>query len=340
MVLDALLCAAVVGVLPGVLPGRLFTSRRTLLAIGGAAAASSQTAFAAPATVPLPLTGRLGAASKLSVPLRDLGVASQTGQLHYPNWLLGSWRLHNAITGFTMPLGSAFADGFTAYSARDDIHREVAYDYSMRFLAAPVGEDAAAEAAGFGVIQDRAYNAAEETRAFLEDDGVRVERSRYSSDRQVAPHGLIILELEEDGAEAARTTIQLEVQWCQWQLLENGAFVTDEMILQRLTTSGVAGQQPISEFTCIESITCFEPPRREARRGSGQSERETVRARNRLAQYLLPSAALDGKVPSKAESRADRMAALAGGRAVTFFDYDWTLTRAGSGELPLTGRPV
>jgi hypothetical protein len=66
------------------------------------------------------VTSRLAAARSLSVPLRDLGVPSQSGPLRYPEWLLGSWRLHNAIKAFSMPLGSAFADGFTQYSARSD----------------------------------------------------------------------------------------------------------------------------------------------------------------------------------------------------------------------------
>uniref|UniRef100_A0A7S4J4E8 Uncharacterized protein n=1 Tax=Prymnesium polylepis TaxID=72548 RepID=A0A7S4J4E8_9EUKA len=149
---------------------------------------------------------------------------------------------------------------------------------------------------------------------------------------------MIELELSEDGATGPRTTIQLEVQWCQWQQLPDGAFLTDEMILQRVTTSGEPGQPEIAEATLIESITRFEPPLQAARRGDrNPAPPGSVRARNRLAQYLLPSPAQQGGgALDPGGARAAKMAALAAGRAVTMFDYEWRLTPTAE-DLPITG---
>ena len=85
-------------------------SRRLLLLAGCTTAPwlrpATRRAFAADGRAP-PLSPRLDA-STLS-PLTAFGVPSRTGELHYPPYLLGTWRVTNTISGFAMPLGAAFS---------------------------------------------------------------------------------------------------------------------------------------------------------------------------------------------------------------------------------------
>lgn len=98
-----------------------------------------------------------------------------------------------------------------------------------------------------------------------------------------------------------------------------GAFVTDELITQRVVTSaGDRWTGPEEERMLIETITRFEPPHASA----ASNGVRTIRARNRIAQYLAPQ---PGQ-PGRREQRAVALAGLAEGRAVAIYDYEWELT--------------
>ena len=80
----------------------LLSSRRTALL--GAAALSVpvlQPPLPAFGLLP-PLSPRLDASSL--TPLASL-VPSVAGELRYPSWMLGTWRVTNTVSSFTMPLG-------------------------------------------------------------------------------------------------------------------------------------------------------------------------------------------------------------------------------------------
>ena len=274
-----------------------------------------------------PLAARLGSPASLRQPLRDLGVPTRSGPLHYPKWLLGTWHIRNSIAAFHMPLGTTFADSFELLSATSDVKSEVRYGYTLRWV--PDESLGSSYSGSLCAVQDRAFNAAEETVAFIDDNGVAVERCSYSTTTG-AGHGVLDLQLQESGAGAAgRTAIELSVEWCQWQTLADGAFVTDELVLQRVTN----GVESPSE-SLIEILTRFEPGPRSTP-GAAPTQ---VRARNRIAQYLLPprSSGIDVE-PSV---RAAALYKLAGGRAITMYDYDWLLSCVGGDELPYRSSPV
>lgn len=205
--------------------------RRGVLAAAAAAAVSTPAlgsgSIGSRSVTPPPLAPRLRAASL--VPLRNLGVNSREGALHYPEWLRGTWRVRNEVSSFSMPLGSAFVDEFTRYSANEDITQGVVYNYLLRFVS---DDPSDAQSAGTAlsaattrsageapyVIQDRAFNALEETRAFLgaDADAVSIERSRYSTPAS-APHGCIELLVRDGIPDSPEIAIGLTVDWCQWE---------------------------------------------------------------------------------------------------------------------------
>ena len=177
--------------------------RRGVLAAAAALAVStpslSSGSVGSRSATPPPLAPRLKSSNL--VPLRELGVLSREGPLQYPDWLRGTWRVRNEVARFSMPLGKAFVDDFTQDSAYEDITQGAVYEYSLRFIsalppdapsaaAAPStaarsskiggmmegGQDSTGGMLGGGseairVVQERAYNALEETRAFLGADG-------------------------------------------------------------------------------------------------------------------------------------------------------------------------
>ena len=62
------------------------------------------------------LAQRLATPRAGALELTRPGTASKPDTLHYPGWLLGTWRVTNAIVAFSMPLGSVFVDEFTQQS--------------------------------------------------------------------------------------------------------------------------------------------------------------------------------------------------------------------------------
>lgn len=163
-----------------------------------------------------PRTGRL----QLTKP--DPGT-SKPGTLHYPSWMLGTWKVQNAIVSFSMPLGSAFVDEFVVQSARADVKSEETLSYMLRWVAAepPEGEPELI------AVQDRGFNALQETRAFLGEDG-KCEAAAFALP-SASPHGeLRIAFRDEDAALLNPLTPppplieQLRIEWCQWERLGSG----------------------------------------------------------------------------------------------------------------------
>ena len=272
----------------------------------------------------LPL-GATTLASRLNddmlTPLTDAGMRSLQGELRYPPWLLGTWNVRNALLAYSSPLGDTFVDEYTVASAEDDVRSHWSAGYRLRWIPAPPS----AGAPRLSAVQDRAFNGAQETAAFMDgDDRGEVRAAWSTSDR--APHGLLMIDVPRDGtadgARAAsggvpddRVSIELEVRHCASEELPSGDFVTSELLLQTVRdgSGGARGSPP--EVTLVESITQYEPP--DDRRGA-------VLARNRLAQYLVPPPAGAGA----GSWREAALAALARGRAVSIYDYGWLLVPA------------
>jgi hypothetical protein len=321
------------------------------------------------AVVVPPLSPRLDAKS-LS-PLSGFGVSSRAGELRYPSWLAGSWRVSNTIEQFTMPLGPALVDAFTRAVAEDDVDEAQTLQYTLRFMRVPPpgkadeDEDEKEEEGAIGefpVAQDRAFNAAQETDAFLGPDGGSVRGCQYEV-TPLHPHGRLVLDVldppDEDGKRSSVSSrVELTFEWVQWGVADSGAFVTSELVRQRTTRPPTAFAPALDDTSYLEILTSFArapPPAPRSRRrlaptkrgieGGGDGGRESVvRVRNRLVQYLeLPRSAAGSTSSStpRVRSRPNEVAAsgrdaearamLAGGRAVSFFDYNWKMERIDAG---------
>lgn len=297
------------------------------LLLAGAAAAASP---------PLPLSQRLATprTGRLELTKPDPG-SSRPDTLHYPRWLLGTWAVQNAIVSFSMPLGAAFVDDFVQQSARSDVAKGEELAYTLRWVEAtpPEGEPELVS------VQDRGFNALQETRAFLGEDG-SCENAAFAMP-SAYPHGELRLAFRDEEAALLNPLApspplieQLRIEWCQWERLGAGsdreAFVTSELISQRLLGAR-AGES--EEPMLVESITRFDRGRQPG----------AVRARNRIAMYVPPLTpppsrssapprreaillADGGGGGGRTASRRDvQLAALAGDRAVAVYDYEWTM---------------
>ena len=217
---------------------------------------------------PPPLSPRLGSSS---VELLSEVVPSRVAELRYPSYMIGTWRVRNTLRQFSMPLGSRFLDPFVAAVAQEDLASASTLTYLLRWVAAPRAEQgsprpelalepvstmltpakmAAAAQPGameLGAVQDRAFNAREETDAFLGADGGVVGACTYVVDA-AHPHGALrleVLEPRDDGApalardaagaaarargaasdesaQAAPTSIDLDIEWTQWDEVRAG----------------------------------------------------------------------------------------------------------------------
>ena len=192
------------------------------------------------------------------------------------------------------------------------------------------------------MAQDRRFNAVEETNAFLGPDGGTVRQCVYECCGPMAPHGRLVIEVADaadkdggSGGGGGGTRIELLIMWVQWGAASSGAFVTSELVRQRVTRSPDAYEASAQdETTFLEILTRFEPERFAGGRPASQaSAPQRVRVRNRIANYLsLDGLGDSGLAPQLArETEREARMTLAAGRAVSFFDYDWMLVRAGDG---------
>jgi len=302
--------------------------------------------------------------------------------------MLGTWRVENAVVAFSMPLGSAFVDDFVQQSARADVVGSSALALAQCLLARSLhlptfsplelsspsaphasrppprtqlkGEElsyqlrwvAAPAPAGDGTlmaVQDRGFNALQETRAFLGEDGT-CEAAAFALQAS-APHGELRLAFRDEEAAIINPLKpppplleQLVVECCQWERQraaggEGESFITSELIRQQLL--GAGDEAPMF----VESIVRFD-------RGRAPGK---LRARNRIAMYLPPSAppmppppsaprgpavlltaaagagAGAGAASQRGGGRAVALAALAGERAVAVYDYEWSMQQVTAG---------
>ncbi|CAK0877888.1 unnamed protein product [Prorocentrum cordatum] len=87
----------------------------------------------------------------------------------YPSWLFGEWEVRSRPVAFGEPLGARFVDAETRRAIRGDVEAGAEVAWRSRFYWA--GAPAAAPGP---VVQFRAFNAAQEVRAFLGRGGRQV----------------------------------------------------------------------------------------------------------------------------------------------------------------------
>ena len=107
---------------------------------------------------PEPLSSRLDA-TRLT-PLLSTE-RSMPGDLRYPTWLAGTWRVTTKGAGFAMPLGPRFVEPELVAEAR----KPVRLAYGARFLES---QPPPAGSPSLSVQQDRRFNAIQEEGAFVQ----------------------------------------------------------------------------------------------------------------------------------------------------------------------------
>lgn len=292
---------------------------------------------AATTTIPNLLAARVTSTGELAPP--SAGMESREGDLRYPPWLEGTWRVLNTNGNPTisLPLGPKFVDPLLIEEANAGA---TSRRYLMRFVKA----DAADLNAACGpleeyltVRQDRRFNTMQEEGAFTAPAGFLVERGAYACDA-AHPHGSVLLERLDTDATAAirarasapsgtpsqtyeviqktalRSRSELDIVWAAAEATDDGGFVTSELVVQREMLP--TGEELSTSF--LELLTKFESPRQEGERAS------SLRAHYRVLQYLsLPGMPRSGLL-SRAERALEREAA---GRAVAVLDYGLVLER-------------
>ena len=237
------------------------------------AAALSATLAGVPSPLPAATLAPPSLAQRLATPrfsrlelLKPDLTTSRPDTLHYPSWMLGTWRVENAVVAFSMPLGSAFVDDFVQQSARADVRKAEELSYQLRWVRAP----APAGDGALVAVQDRGFNALQETRAFLGEDGT-CEAAAFAMSAS-APHGELRLGFRDEEAALSnplkpppRLIEQLVIEWCQWQRLgvPGGAgegFVTSELIRQQLLGEGEPPMQVESIVRCISPRSPLDLP--------------------------------------------------------------------------------
>ena len=288
-----------------------------------AAAASIRWPTARPAMAAMDLSSRLDATS-LTPPL---GTESMPGDLRYPAWLAGTWRVTNRGDGFSMPLGPRFVDPELVAEAR----KAVRLQYGARFTKAPL----LAGWPSLSVRQDRRFNEMQEEGAFISSGGFVVERGTYACD-DAHPHGTVLLDVLDtdvagqgllrsaaNGAVDVRPTFRfktaVDILWASWELTDD-AFTTSELTVQRQLVPGANGKSEEVDVTFLELLTRYERP--------ASDQPRVVRARYRVVQYLNLN--IPGVAAPVAVTRAAReLEKKAAGQAISILDYDLLMEAVG-----------
>lgn len=264
--------------------------------------------------------------------------SSVRGDLRYPDWLAGSWRVSNSNykPGLTLPLGERFVDPFLLDQVRSSETRQ----YEMRFAVDTGGLCGPSDdGSGLRVRQDRRFNAIQEENAFNAPAGFLAQRGTFKCDAS-RPHGIVRLDvldtmrepaiesvtpmfssgrplpLEIVRKQAFRSTSELEIVWAASEATDD-AFVTSELLVQR---SLLPPADEVLATAYLELLWKFELP-------AAPEVSTAVRARYRVAQYLgFPGieASRRREQLSKAQRALEREAA---GRAVALLDYDVVLEK-------------
>lgn len=318
------------GVSPESLTGALAssaTSRRVLLSMAATSLVHPPRVRAAET-----LTGRI-LADRLMPPSAS-GAPSAGGDLRYPAWLAGTWRVTNTNgdPAISLPLGPRFVDPLLIEEAQ----RRSSRRYLLRYVDSPT-DGCGPPIAGLSVRQDRRFNAIQEEGAFIEPAGFVVEGGTYMCD-SAHPHGMVKLSILDQDATAGlrdrgdastsgtyevlprvafRSTSELDVVWAAWEPESDVAFVTSELVVQRELLP--TGETLATTF--LEQLTRFERP-------SADQRPAAIKARYRVVVYLsLPGV---GGPRTRTSSRTREERALekdARGQAVAMLDYELAMVR-------------
>lgn len=284
------------------------------------------------------LSDRFDSSGLLMPPLLS-GMESLPGDLRYPSWLAGTWRVTNTNSdpAITFPLGPKFVDPLLV----EEVQRTSSRRYQMRFVqdadsACGPPED------GLPVRQDRRFNNVQEEGAFTAPSGFVIERGAFACDA-AHPHGMVLLDRIDTDATGAvrpravstaigggpspayevvqrvtlRSRSELDILWAACEQVGEDAFLTSEFTVQRETLS--SGEELGISF--LELLTKFERP-------AGAEQPMTARASYKVIQYLSSPPGISRKAPSSRVERAlEREAA---GRAVAILNYDLLLERVDS----------
>jgi hypothetical protein len=219
----------------------LVSRRALLLAVTAVSAPSRSKALDV-----APLLSRFDTTS-LS-PLSE-SVPSAAGDLRYPAWLAGTWRVENTAAGFSMPLGSRFVNPYVIRIAEKEVSTAKKEQYLLRYVDGAVPPEGQPS---LMVRQARPFNTIQEERASGAARGSKVERGTFACNA-AHPHGRILLDVldeQTDGVESSggswealrvfRHQMELDIGWAAWESAvsttttgSSSVFVTSELAVQR-----------------------------------------------------------------------------------------------------------
>eukprot|EP00933_Yihiella_yeosuensis_P056497 TRINITY_DN55703_c0_g1_i1.p1 TRINITY_DN55703_c0_g1~~TRINITY_DN55703_c0_g1_i1.p1 ORF type:complete len:416 (+),score=83.42 TRINITY_DN55703_c0_g1_i1:29-1276(+) len=279
---------------------------------------------AEPESESMSLARRLAKSAKLINPRRRTSAADSANADEmvpakpsvYPAWLFGEWQNAVAPLRYEEPLGERFIDEDTRASVREDFRAQKPsgerkrsdFGWQSRFYTPPPTEDVGGlsgvdlQTMMLGdrpVVQYRAFNAAQEVKAFMGSKAPAVLTQSDAS--QLPPVVVIRYEVLNDSEDAVGSqesllqTIRITLENSQVQASGDNA-ISSELLRQVVYTNGEV--ESIGEFEVITAYKFL-------------SENH-VRARCRIAKYLVPG---------------DTLYEEARSTAVSLVDYDWDMQR-------------
>jgi len=273
----------------------------------------------APWTLPpkIALGHRLGSGMQLINPRGSLQAAATELPL-YPGWLFGEWSLEVQPVAFAEPLGARFVDNVTRDAIRQDFgDKAKVLKWRSRFysptseefaaFAVSTDEETASSNAQFQpavradtsrrsivgpdpVVQHRAFNAANEVRAFLGSDSPEV---LTSADPRAVPMVVRIAFPIDDGESVQGIELSLDASSAE---SAEDNFISSELFRQTVSTNGEV--ESIGDFEVINAYQFVSD--------------EIVRVKNRVVKYLVPG---------------DELYKEAANIGVSLTDYDWIMRR-------------
>eukprot|EP00930_Biecheleria_cincta_P037063 TRINITY_DN25417_c0_g1_i1.p1 TRINITY_DN25417_c0_g1~~TRINITY_DN25417_c0_g1_i1.p1 ORF type:complete len:357 (+),score=63.93 TRINITY_DN25417_c0_g1_i1:67-1137(+) len=260
------------------------------------------------------LVDRLLAETSLLNPRRGSIPGSTEKPNAYPSWLFGEWEVRSKPRAFAEPLGPRFVDAETRAALREDFAIGKELVWRSRFYWAALDETgtpkrrqrtsasdwaltvrAPAQADPPGVVQYRAFNAAQEVRAFLGQTEAQVIAD---ADPREQPLQVLVAFPVQEGDEEAVRTVRLQLASAYSERAGTN-FTSSELFRQVVLTEGEV--DTVGDFEVLNSYHLVDPDR--------------IVVRNRVAKYLVPG---------------DPLFDEAADAAVSYTDYDWDMRRLGN----------
>jgi len=265
-------------------------------------------------SIPSPLSTKLGSSRILATSLEPLQqvnpFASQ--ELYYPNFLFGSWNVTTTLKEKLYPFGRGFSPSLSLIEGSPRNREEKVGDsasFQLHFfsmLADTAPSNQITVNLGLGVpetkiIADRAFNAMSMSRGYRQLTPVEDVDWDYRKDPTRLTFRFGAAPLAEDMRPLGQRRCEVYLTARQSETSEDGTIFCSS---ERSRTIMLAPGAVVA--TDQETTTEYR-----------QVDEDTVKAISRIAVYLTPNP----------NSREGVLWQQVGGKAVAFFDYEWSMKR-------------